>query len=75
VVRLPTRKYPGIVIQGDSLHILHVSVRSAKALCEAGEIAEAVDELGGVIDILSAYIGNYERVMKQQRINLPYIGD
>ena len=75
VVKLPTRKYPGVVIQGDSLHAWYTSVRSAKTLCEAGEIAEAVDELTQVIDLLSSYLGNYERVLKQHGIDLPYTGD
>jgi hypothetical protein len=72
VVKLPTRKFPGVVIQGDSLHILWTSVNSAKSLCEAGDISEAIDELSLVSDILASYIGNYERVLKNRSINLPY---
>jgi hypothetical protein len=75
VVKLQSRKYPGVVIQGDSLHILYTSVQYAKTLCETGQTAEATDELSMLVDILAAYVNNYERVLKQYGSDLPYMQD
>jgi hypothetical protein len=75
VVKLTSRKYPGVVIQGDSLHNLHTSVQYAKTLCETGQTAEAVDELSMLVDILATYVDNYERVLKHFGRDLPYTRD
>lgn len=41
VVRLPGRRLPGVLIQGDSLHILRGDVAEVVEACERGDLAEA----------------------------------
>ncbi|MFG2501498.1 DUF6959 family protein [Streptomyces sp. NPDC048441] len=42
VVRLPGRRFPGVVIQGDSLHALQTDVAEVVELCAGGNLGEAV---------------------------------
>ncbi len=75
VVRMPERKSPGIVIQGDSLAILFDTT------------LEIVEKLAGTADedtflnalemaqALETYLLNFEATLKQHGIELPYSRD
>lgn len=41
VVRLPGRRFPGVLIQGDTLSILQGDVAELVELCAAGDMEEA----------------------------------
>ncbi|MEU5160155.1 hypothetical protein AB0G74_11170 [Streptomyces sp. NPDC020875] len=41
VVRLPGRRYPGVLIQGDTLSALQSDVAELVDLCAAGDLEEA----------------------------------
>jgi len=72
VVKLPGRKFPGIVIQGDSLSILFSSARELKELCEKNGSEEALDLALDLFNQLSIYIGYYEAVLTAHGIEKPY---
>ncbi|GAA4998584.1 DUF6959 family protein [Streptomyces siamensis] len=47
VVHLPGRKFPGVLMQGDSLHILRSDLAEVVGACERGDLAEAPNSSGG----------------------------
>jgi hypothetical protein len=72
IVQLPERKFPGVVVQGDSLSILVAELASALAALQAGNTVGAEDELAATLDQLSAVKRHYEAVLGEHGIELPY---
>ena len=72
VVRLPTRRFPGVVIQGDSLAILHAMTETVAASMAKGDIAEAREAATELRDLLASYRHAYEAQMKAAGLELPY---
>ena len=72
VLRLPERRFPGIVIQGDSLKILADSAREVAMLSQdAGN--QAIDEaIAEVVRTLDAYLRVYETALANENCELPY---
>ena len=75
VVRMPGRRFPGVVIQGDDLNSLHVfatmvvrDLKDAGAPEQVRGIAEMLDER------LRAYLIHYEQVLAKHGFSLPYSG-
>ena len=71
VVRLPKRKFPGIVIQGDTLAILYAQADELRASVESVETKELADEL---VELIKIRLLTYEEVLKQNGIPVPYSG-
>lgn len=72
VVQLPERKYPGVVVQGDTLHTLQQQVEQIARLLGAKELEELADEIEDLNTRLSEALTHYERVCSQRGIDLPY---
>ena len=75
VVRVPGRRFPGVVIQGDSLSILFdLAMYLAERLPEASdeELRGAADDLA---EKLFAHVKNYETVLQARGLSLPYTRD
>jgi hypothetical protein len=72
VVRLHGRRFPGIVIQGDSLgNLCAIAERLVVALSD-GRAEDARDEASEVRELLSGYRSAYEDAMRQAGLELPY---
>src|SRR5262245_16690183 len=72
VLRVPYRRFPGILIQGDSLSILNSTAeRLLTALC-AGSTEDATDEASALFRLLGQYKGAYEDAMRRAGLELPY---
>jgi hypothetical protein len=72
VVRTPGRKFPGVIIQGDSLkNILSLSeeVYGLSRKIKDSEIEDLALELR---DLLGAYLAEYEAAVKANNLELPY---
>lgn len=72
VVQLPGRKYPGVVVQGDSLHILKQQAERLGRLLGAMALEELADEIAYLTEQLSEVQTHYERVCAERTIALPY---
>jgi hypothetical protein len=73
VLRMPGRKFPGILLQGDTLASLFALSRmiSERAKNQADvELAELAQELQ---EELSGILYEYEQVLKANKIPLPYV--
>jgi hypothetical protein len=72
VVRLPGRRFPGVLVQGDSLHILRSDVAEVLEACERGDVDEARDSAGLLLSDLDALLARYEAVLNEHEIQRPY---
>ncbi|MFF8191830.1 DUF6959 family protein [Streptomyces bobili] len=72
VVRLPGRKFPGVLMLGDSLHILRSDLAEVVEACERGDLAEARDSAGLLLVGLDALTTRYEDALQQHEIPRPY---
>ena len=75
VVRMPTRRFPGMVIQGDSLHILYRLADSIAKTAASSANAEFGSDAEQLKDFLARYVSSYEDVLKSHGMELPYAGD
>jgi hypothetical protein len=73
IVRMPGRKFPGMVIQGDSLKIMLGLAEDIWAATQAddSELSASAEMLK---DQLRGLIMHYEAVMAEHAIRLPYAG-
>lgn len=72
VVRLTGRRFPGVLIQGDSLHILRGDVAEVVEACERGDLAAARDSAGLLLAALDALLTRYADALQEHEIPLPY---
>ncbi len=72
VVRLPGRRFPGVLVQGDSLHILRSDVDEMVRACERGDLAEARDSAAFLLTNLDALLARYEVALSEHEIPRPY---
>jgi hypothetical protein len=72
VVRVPGRRFPGVVIQGDSLSILFdlaMFVTEHLPRSTDPELCDAAEELA---EKLFHHVKNYESVLGARGVSLPY---
>ena len=72
VVQLPERKFPGVVVQGDTLHILQKQAVQMGQLLSAMDLAELAIEIEDLKEQLSEALTHFERVCADRGIALPY---
>lgn len=71
VMRHPSRNFPGVLIQGDSLHRLLSEL--AVVLAEKGTLSEeAAAELEGIHEELSEKLSHYTKVLQAHGLELPF---
>ncbi|MFC3572932.1 DUF6959 family protein [Streptomyces yaanensis] len=72
VVRLPGRRFPGVLIQGDSLHTLRSDLAEVMEACERGELAEARESAGLLLADLDAILTRYAAALEEYGVPRPY---
>lgn len=72
VVRMPGRRFPGGVVQGDSLSILRGDVAEVTEACERGDLDEVRDSAGFLLANLDALLARYEAALGEHQIPRPY---
>ncbi|MFE7774479.1 DUF6959 family protein [Streptomyces sp. NPDC057445] len=71
VVRLPGRRFPGILIQGDSLSILRSDVAEVMKAISRGDVAEARETAGLLLTDLDAPPARYSAALEAHEIPRP----
>lgn len=71
IVQLPGRKFPGVVIQGDSLFVLYSLADELKDSLTDPKSMELAEELLG---LLRVRLLQYESVLRLNNRDLPYVG-
>lgn len=72
VVRLPERKYPGILVQGDTLNTLISTTSEIIEALNRSDTTEAQELLGELVAQLHEARERYEAALRQCGIELPY---
>jgi len=72
VVQMPGRKYPGLVLQGDSLRNLLDSTEEICELCASAGGAELSEAASSLREKLAGFVAAYEQAMKDAGRELPY---
>ena len=74
VVRMPGRRFPGIVVQGDTLHSWSVLADSLmSSVNSAPEIdPEVVLDMSELADLIRSHVDQYESVLRAHGLALPY---
>jgi len=72
VVKLPWRKYPGVVVQGDSLKVLQEEVLEAIHALQEQDHQSAKEVLGGISDKIADLLARFEAALSAAGIDLPY---
>ena len=70
VIKLPNRKFPGVLIQGDSFNNLKELLKELEAeLKKKGVTTDILDE---VKEFVVTRLDLYESTLKENNISLPY---
>jgi hypothetical protein len=72
VLKLPGRKYPGVLLQGDTLNTLLSVISEAMEAMERNDATEARDVLSGLSTELREARDRYEAALRGRGIELPY---
>lgn len=72
VLKLNDRRFPGSLIQGDSLSILVSEITEARVAIETGDSEEAKEILGYVLERLTERLNIYAAALKAHNLELPY---
>lgn len=72
VVQMPGRNFPGVIIQGDTLHALVQRFNEMQNLVKIGNYEELADEIEYIKEELTEALENYEATCSKYRIELPY---
>ena len=76
IVRTPGRKFPGMVIQGDTLHSLCALARELRSAVEKRQGSEVEDETVKLAkeleERLTAKLNVYEKVLTGLNLPLPF---
>jgi hypothetical protein len=74
VVQLPGRRFPGSVIQGDSLHSLLTTALDIQKLARTAvpKNHELHDEIEFLVGELRERLSHYESVLASRGLGLPY---
>ena len=70
IVQMSGRAFPGVVIQGDSLHSLYM--RADKIFQNMNNNIVDLDEMEFIRDSLKSYLTIYELTLQERGMDLPY---
>ncbi|UPT63302.1 MAG: hypothetical protein M0D54_01665 [Hyphomonadaceae bacterium JAD_PAG50586_4] len=72
ILRHPGRRFPGVLIQGDTLKILHAEVAGALREVGDGLSEDARLDLEHVRDFLGGCLEHYRAVLGEHDMELPF---
>ena len=73
VMRHPGRRFPGALVQGDSLYILCASADRACAAIWAEDPGRAFDEMNRLRNSLWERLIHYKQILDEHEIPLPFV--
>jgi hypothetical protein len=72
VLRHPGRKFPGVLVQGDTLHSLCVQADEACAAARDTLHEDAYGELNDLRNHLWHFLNHYKSVLQEHNLSLPF---
>lgn len=75
IVRMPNRKFPGCVIQGDNLSVLYLLAKKIYTRAAKSADVELQSESKLLFESLDGIIRHYESVLDEHGMSIPYAPD
>ena len=75
VMRHPGRRFPGVLVQGDSLYSLCVRADNSCAVARDKLDSDSYSELNELRNALWGYLNHYKSVLGEHQIPLPFSED
>jgi len=72
VMRHPSRRFPGVLVQGDSLYLLCQKADAACAEAKKLLSSNAYGELNELRNSLWSYLNHYKNVLVEHQLPLPF---
>ena len=72
VIRHPGRKFPGVLIQGDSLCNLVISAQVVARLSHQSNVPDLADAADELVHLLTGYQRIYEETLERDNMPFPY---
>jgi len=72
VVQLAGRRFPGLVMQGDTLKSLHETANELISVLRSGDTTGALENAEFLSEKLAGLLGHYEAVLLKAGYQLPY---
>lgn len=72
VVRLPPRRFPGVLIQGDSLSVIRADVAEIVEACDRGALSEAHEAAALLLADIDGLLARYTTALEEHGIARPY---
>lgn len=72
VVHMPGRRFPGVVLQGDTLDTMAQSASRLRNFLQVGVDANAADEAALLVEELAELVVHYKRVLREHNLELPF---
>jgi predicted RNase H-like HicB family nuclease len=72
IVRVPGRRFPGCVVQGDSLSILLGNAKEVWERVKDSSDGDLLRAAQALVESLQSRLDHYERVLTEHGIQLPY---
>lgn len=72
VLRIPGRKFPGVLIQGDSLSTIRADVAEIRDACRSAGATEALELAGFLLEDLDAIVLRYTDALERHNIRIPF---
>lgn len=73
IMRHPGRKFPGSLIQGDSLYALYLCADRARHLLLHTDPAAALEEVSALHEELLQRLNHYKQTLNDHGIELPFV--
>ncbi len=72
IVQLSTRKFPSIVLQGDTFYSIYKDIQRVKKKADPNQSMEFLEEIDDLESRFKAILNVYEKVLLDNKIDLPY---
>ena len=72
VLQIPGRRYPGVLVQGDSLRSIFLAADSIWKLAGKQTDKDLLDEALTLRETLAEIVNYYEQALSENQIPLPY---
>ena len=72
IIRHPARKFPGLLMQGDTLHSMKGHAERVFAQLDEKENEESYYEMKDLRDLLLGLVNHYKSTLKKNEIALPF---
>ncbi|MBR7834139.1 hypothetical protein KDL01_12760 [Actinospica durhamensis] len=72
VVRLPGRRFPGVLVQGDTLAQLRADLAEVQEAIAAGDVDDARESLALVLHDVDGLLERYSGALEEHGLPLPF---